>query len=114
MLAHDALLVRMDVYFGHDPASVNETLVDVLMGRSVDGIPLEKADIAALWVDHCKVDNPDRTFNPAEASSSYTEAAFFLLGFEERIPDDYIASCSAITLPGVVAVAGEVMNIASP
>ncbi|RLN44241.1 hypothetical protein BBJ28_00024501 [Nothophytophthora sp. Chile5] len=132
-LEHDASLVHTDAYFGYDPASINATLVEDLMSRSIDGLTLGVAEIGAARADRlaeCEANNPECAFGN-HSTMAYTESAFFLLGFggngnesvsveiarsfmsKERIPDCFVASTSPITLAEVQTVVGELMVAAS-
>ncbi|RLN97220.1 hypothetical protein BBJ28_00016293 [Nothophytophthora sp. Chile5] len=134
VLEHDASLVHTDAYFGDGPASINATLVEDLMSRSIDGSTLGLTEVAAVRADRlaeCEANNPECTFGTTQITLAYTEAAIFLLGFggnvnesvsveiarsfvsEERIPDSFVASTSAITLAEVETVVAELIVAAS-
>lgn len=134
-LEHDASLVHADAYFGADPATVDETLAADLFARSQDGETLGVAEVGAARAARlasCQASNPQCTFGSTQTTLAYTEASIFLLGFgggnanatvsvdvayafvvEERIPDEYVPSPTAISLTQVRTVAAKLIAAAS-
>ncbi|KAE9362459.1 hypothetical protein PF008_g2 [Phytophthora fragariae] len=120
VLEHDASLVHNDAYFGGDPINVNETLVEDLLSRSLDGKTLGVTEVGETRRDRlaaCRADNPECVFGANQTTFSYLEAAVFIVGFggnvnetvtleaahsfvwDERIPDNYVASAEPTSLP---------------
>ncbi|RLN38364.1 hypothetical protein BBO99_00006239 [Phytophthora kernoviae] len=118
LVEHDASLVHTDAYFGEDPASVNETMVDDLLGRSIDGKTVGVTEVAAARANrlaNCIANNPECTFSASTLKIAYIEASIFILGFggnvnesvgvdvarafmsEERIPEEYVVSSTVIS-----------------
>ncbi|KAG7396790.1 hypothetical protein PHYBOEH_001708 [Phytophthora boehmeriae] len=134
LVEHDASLVHTNAYFGEDPASVNETLVEDLLGRSIDGKTLGVAEVGAARADRlaeCMANNPECTFTSSTLKIAFIESSIFLLGFggnvnesvsvdvarafmsEERIPEEYVASSTAISFPDVTTVMYKLIAAAS-
>ncbi|RLN44240.1 hypothetical protein BBJ28_00024500 [Nothophytophthora sp. Chile5] len=134
LVEHDASLVHTDAYFGEDPASVNETMVEDLLSRSIDGTTLGVTEVAAVRADRlaeCQANNPECSFSASQLKIAYIEASIFILGFggdvnesvsvdaarafmsEERIPDDFVPAATAISLSYVVVVMTELIAAAS-
>lgn len=119
VLEHDASLVHNDEYFGGDPININETLVEDLMNRSLDGKTLGVTEVGETRRDRlaeCRANNPECVFTANQTTFSYLEAAVFIVGcggnvnetvtveaahsfvWDERIPANYVASAEPITL----------------
>ncbi|GMF31495.1 unnamed protein product [Phytophthora lilii] len=119
VLEHDASLVHNDAYFGGDPININETLVEDLLGRSIDGKTLGVTEVGETRRDRlaeCRANNPECVFGANQTTFSYLEAAVFIVGcggnvnesvtveaarsfvWDERIPDNYAASAEPISL----------------
>lgn len=134
VLEHDASLVHSDAYYGADPAEVNTSLAEDLFSRSQDGLTLGVAEVGAARaarLKDCLASNPECTYGTTQATLAYTEASIFLLGFggnvnssvsldvayafmvEERIPDEYVPSETAISLTEVRTVAAKLIAAAS-
>ncbi|GMF13646.1 unnamed protein product [Phytophthora lilii] len=134
LVEHDASLVHTDAYFCEDPAAVNDTMVEDLLGRSVDGATLGVAEVGAVRADRLAdylANNPECTFGTSQLKTAFIEASIFILGFggnvidsvsvdvarafmsEERIPDEYTASSTAISLSTVTTVMYELIAAAS-
>ncbi|GMF50808.1 unnamed protein product [Phytophthora fragariaefolia] len=125
VVEHDASLVHNDAYFGGDPININETLVDDLLSRSLDGKTLGVTEVGETRRDRLaesRAINPECVFGSNQTTFSYLEAAVFIVGcggnvnesvtleaahsfvWEERIPDDYVASAEPISLPYMQSV----------
>jgi hypothetical protein len=119
VLEHDASLVHTDEYFGGDPVNVNQTMVEDLLSRSLDGKTLGVTEVGTIRKDRlteCRANNPECVFGANQTTFSYLEAAVFIVGcggnvnesvtveaahsfvWDERIPDNYTKSAEPITL----------------
>ncbi|KAG7401955.1 hypothetical protein PHYBOEH_008476 [Phytophthora boehmeriae] len=133
VLEHDASLAHNDEYFGGDPINVNETMLDDLLGRSLDGKTLGVTEVGEVRRDRlaeCRANNPECVFGANQTTFSYLEAAIFIVGFggnvnesvsveavhtfvwDERIPDDYVKSAAPITLPYMRTVMAKLLAFA--
>ncbi|KAG6618500.1 Chloroperoxidase [Phytophthora cinnamomi] len=119
VLEHDASLVHDDAYFGGDPININATLVENLLSRSRDGKTLGVPEVAETRRDRqaeCRANNPECVFGANQTTFAYLEAAVFIVGcggnvnesvtveaahsfvWDERIPDNYVASAEPVSL----------------
>ncbi|KAH7479862.1 putative sterigmatocystin biosynthesis peroxidase stcC [Phytophthora ramorum] len=133
VLEHDASLVHNDEYFGGDPVNMNETMVDNLLARSLDGKTLGVTEVGETRKDRlaeCRANNPECVFGSNQTTFSYLEAAVFIVGcggnvnesvtveaahsfvWDERIPDNYVASAVPITLTFMRSVMAKLLAYA--
>ncbi|RLN38053.1 hypothetical protein BBJ28_00001100 [Nothophytophthora sp. Chile5] len=134
VIEHDASLVHSDEYFGGDPMSINATLVEDLLSRSLDGKTLGVTEVGEARKDRlamCQAFNPECVFNSTQVTLAYIEAAVFIIGFggnvndsvsvetarsfvsEERIPDDFVASATPISLDEARVMIAKLLAVAS-
>ncbi|KAJ8578399.1 heme-thiolate peroxidase [Phytophthora cinnamomi] len=97
VLEHDASLVHDDAYFGGDPININATLVENLLSRSRDGKTLGVPEVAETRRDRqARVPEPTTPMFivgcGGNVNESVTVEAAHSFVWDERIPDNYVAS----------------------
>ncbi|ETK78872.1 hypothetical protein F441_15461 [Phytophthora nicotianae CJ01A1] len=133
VLEHDASLVYNDEYFGGDPININETMVEDLLNRSLDGKTLGVTEVGETRRDRlaeCRANNPECVFGSNQTTFSYLEAAVFIVGcggnvnesvtveaahsfvWDERIPDNYVASAEPVTFSYMQSVMAKLLKFA--
>ncbi|KAF4037850.1 Peroxidase family 2 protein [Phytophthora infestans] len=133
VLEHDASLVHNDEYFGGDPININETMVENLLGRSLDGKSLGITEVGETRRDRlaeCRANNPECVFGSNQTTFSYLEAAVFIVGcggnvnesvtveaahsfvWDERIPDNYVASAVPVSFSYMQSVTAKLLKFA--
>jgi hypothetical protein len=133
-IEHDASLVHNDAFFKTDPSEVNATLAEDLFSRAGKDQVITKRQLAHFRADRekeCKKSNPEYSFGVKRQAGAYAEAAAFLLGMgdyesetisiaharsflvDEKFPDDFKKSDTAITTSTALYLAAQIKFLAS-
>lgn len=135
-IEHDASLVHDDAFFGTDPSLVNHTLANELFTRAggKDDELITKRVLAHFRADReteCKRTDPHFDFGLKREAAAYVEAAAFLLVLgdydsetisvaharsflvDEKFPDDFTKSETAVTTSTALYLAARLRFLAS-
>ncbi|TYZ57773.1 hypothetical protein PybrP1_003231 [[Pythium] brassicae (nom. inval.)] len=135
-IEHDASLVHDDAFFGGDPSLVNRTLANELFARAggKDDALVTKRVLAHFRTareTECARTDPQFDFGVKRQAAAYAEAAAFLLALgdydsetisvaharsflvDEKFPDDFKKSETAVTTSAALYLAARIRFLAS-